>query len=61
MLLRHVLRHQLPRHDPAVDFRLEHGEDIAVDLRFVRDERTRRVQDAGIDLPACARLQPKRA
>ena len=37
-LLRHVLRHQLPRHDASVDLGLKHREHVAVDLRLVGDE-----------------------
>ena len=59
MLGRHVLGQQRSRRDPALDFRLEHREDVAVDLRLIRHERAGRVQDPGIDLPPGPNLQPE--
>ena len=57
MFVRDVLGEQIPTDDAAFDLGLEHGEDIAVHLRLVGDERAGSVQDAGIDLPAGAGLQ----
>ena len=54
---RDVFDQQVPRHGAAFDQRLIHREDVGVDLRFVGDQRTGRVQNAGVDLPAGAGLQ----
>ena len=59
-LLRHVLRQQTPIDDAPFHLGLKHREDVAVDLRFVGDERTGRVQDSRIDLPSGAGLQSER-
>ena len=37
--------------------RLEHAEHIRIHLRLISDQRTRRVQNARVDLPSSARLQ----
>ncbi len=55
---RHILGQQTPIDDAAFHHGLEHREDVAVDLRFVGDQRSRGVQNSGIDLPARAGLQP---
>ena len=57
MFGRHVFDEQVPGHRAAFHQRLEHGEHVGVDLRLVGDQRARRVQDAGVDLPAGAGLQ----
>ena len=56
-----VLGQKAAIHDAAVDQRLEHRKDVAVHLRLVRDERSWRVKNSGIDLPAGTWLEPVRA
>ena len=55
----HVLHQQIPWHDAPVHLRLEHREHVAVDLRLVGDERSGRVQNPRVDLPAGPRLEPE--
>ncbi len=52
-----VLGQQFPTDDASFHFGLEHGKHIAVHLRLVGHQRAGSVQDSGVDLPACARLQ----
>ena len=54
---RHVFGQQVPADDSSFDFGLEHREDIAVDLRFVGEKRSGRVQNPRIDLPSRAPFQ----
>ncbi len=54
---RHVLGQQAPVDDSPFDLGLKHRKDVAVHLRLVGDQRSGRVQDAGIDLPSGSRLQ----
>ena len=57
LLLGHVLDEQAPRHRPALDHRLIHGEDVGAPLRLVGHQRAGRVQHARRHQPAGARLQ----
>src|SRR5688572_15175005 len=60
MIWRYVLYQQIPRHGAALHHRLVHGEDVRVYLRFVSHQRSRRVQNARVNLPPRSRLQPVR-
>jgi len=53
-----VFDEEIPRDDAAFDLRLEHGEDVAVNLRLISDERARSVEDTRINLPSAAWLKP---
>ena len=48
---------QLPVDDPAVHFRLKHGEHVTVNLRLIGDQRAGRMQNPWVYLPTLARNQ----
>ena len=57
MFRRHILHQQIPRHRAAFHHGLEHAEHVGIHLRLIGHQRPGRVQNAGVDLPAGARLQ----
>ena len=60
VLLGHVLHEQAPGNITALDHALVHAEHVTAPLRLVRAQGTGCVQDAGINQPTRARLQPIR-
>ena len=54
---RDILHQQFPRHGAALHHGLKNGADIRIHLRLVSDQRTGRMQNPGVDLPACSGAQ----